>query len=93
MFHTQTTMVGLMYGVGQKQNLSALAETKAKNTKMGLWYVKNVVEFYGEVEADSREEAEEKGYYYDNLQYGGVYSVDVNELVSNEDYESEEDAD
>jgi hypothetical protein len=60
---------------------------------MGLWYVKNVVEFYGEVEADSREEAEEKGYYYDDLQYGGVYSVDVDELISNEDYEGEEDAD
>lgn len=93
MFHTQTTMVGLTCGAGQKQNLSALVETKAKNTKMGLWYVKNVVEFYGEVEADSREEAEEKGYYYDDLQYGGVYSVDVDELISNEDYEGEEDAD
>ena len=58
---------------------------------MGLWYVKNVVEFYGEVEADSKEEAEEKGYYYEDLHYGGVWSVDVEEIISNEDYESDED--
>lgn len=58
---------------------------------MGLWYVKNVVEFYGEVEADSQEEAEEKGWYYDDLNYGGVYSVEVEEIVSNEDWEEGED--
>lgn len=60
---------------------------------MGLWYVKNIVEFYGEVEADSKEEAEEKGWYYDDLHYGGVYSVEVEELISDEDYESEDEED
>jgi hypothetical protein len=44
---------------------------------MGRYYVESVVNFAGWVEADSRSDAMEKGYYYDNLVYESVESVDV----------------
>jgi hypothetical protein len=55
---------------------------------MGVYYVKSMVEFCGEVEADSQQEAEDKGWYYDNLEYAGVYSLDV-DLVFEEDEDDE----
>lgn len=44
---------------------------------MGRYYVESVVNFGGWVEAEDKAEAEEKGYYYDNLVYESVESVDV----------------
>jgi hypothetical protein len=61
---------------------------KRTKTKMGVYYVKSMVEFCGEVEADSQQEAEDKGWYYDNLEYAGVYSLDV-DLVFEEDEDDE----
>lgn len=87
LFRIQMTMAGQMYGAGQKQKLLALL-AKRKNTKMGTYWVKSMVEFCGEVEADSKEEAEDKGWFYDNLEYAGVYSLDV-DLVFEEDEEDE----
>jgi hypothetical protein len=54
---------------------------------MGMYFVESVVNFEGYVEADSKGEAEEKGYYYDNLEYVSVDSVEVTE----EPEEDEED--
>jgi len=54
---------------------------------MSKYYVKTIVEFGGEVEADTPEEAEAKGWEWeDELQYYGVYSIDVEEV---EDYDNE----
>jgi hypothetical protein len=48
---------------------------------LGLYYVKTIVEYSGEVEADSEAEAEAIGWKFDEeLQYDGVYSIDVEEL-------------
>ena len=44
---------------------------------MGRYYVTSTIEFAGFIEADSKEEAEEKGYYYDNLEYVCVDEVVV----------------
>jgi hypothetical protein len=55
--------------------------------EMATYYVKTMVTFTGYVEADSQAEAEEIGYYYDNLNYDGVYEVEVEEQESDEDDE------
>ena len=49
---------------------------------MGRYYVESLVRFSGWIDADTEAEAEEKGYYYDNLEYESVYEVEVgdNEL-------------
>ena len=48
---------------------------------MSKYYVKTIVEFVGEVEADTPEEAEAKGWEWeDELVYDGVYSIEVEEL-------------
>ena len=52
---------------------------------MAQFYVKTLVTFTGTVEADSEAEAQEIGYYYDNLNYDGVYDVEVEEIESDED--------
>ena len=52
---------------------------------MAQYYVKTLVTFTGTIEADSQAEAEEKGYYYDNLEYDGVYEVEVEEIEEDED--------
>jgi hypothetical protein len=52
---------------------------------MAQYYVKTMVIFTGTVEADSQAEAEEIGYYYDNLEYDGVYEVEVEEIEEDED--------
>lgn len=53
---------------------------------MGKYYVKTVVEWSGELEADTPEEAEAMGWNWDTeLMYDGVYSIDVEELESDED--------
>ena len=53
---------------------------------MALFSVITTVTFAGEVEADTREEAEAKGWEWeDELHYDGVYSIDVEEIESEED--------
>jgi hypothetical protein len=53
---------------------------------MGKYYVKTTVEFSGEVFADTAEEAEAMGWKWeDELMFDGVYSIDVEELESDED--------
>lgn len=54
---------------------------------MATYYVKTIVEFSNEVEADSEAEAEAIGWKWeDELHYDGVYSIDV-ELISEEEEE------
>lgn len=52
---------------------------------MAQYYVENLVKFSGMIEADSESEAEELGYYYDNLEYDSVYEVTVEEQEDDED--------
>lgn len=53
---------------------------------MPKYFVKTVVEFSNEVEAESREQAEAMGWdWEDELLYDGVYSIDVEELDEDED--------
>ena len=53
---------------------------------MGKYYVQTIVTFGGEVEADSEEEAEQKGWEWeDELLYEGVYSIQVEEMDDEED--------
>jgi len=58
---------------------------------MGRYYVKTVVEYSGEVYADSQAEAEELGWKWETeLQYDGVYDITVDELESDEEDEEED---
>ena len=53
---------------------------------MPRYYVKTMVEFSNEVEADSEAEAEEIGWKWeDDLHYDGVYSIEVEELEEEEE--------
>jgi len=53
---------------------------------MGKYYIKTMVEWSGEVYADTAEEAEKMGWNWETeLMYDGVYSIDVEELESDED--------
>ena len=56
---------------------------------MAKYYVQTLVTFGGEVEADSQEEAEQKGWEWEDedFMYDSVYSIEVEEL---EDYDSED---
>ena len=62
---------------------------------MGRYYVEMRIDFNGEIEADSREHAEELAWTSwgdstdDLISYDGVYSIDVEEL--DEEEEEEED--
>ena len=54
---------------------------------MPKFTVKTMVTFYGEVEAKDAAEAEAKGWdWEDELQYDGVYSIDVEELDDEDEY-------
>jgi hypothetical protein len=63
---------------------------------MGRYYVQMKIDFAGEIEADSREDAEAKawtswGDTMDNdIQYDGVYSIDVEELEEDEEEDEDE---
>ena len=57
---------------------------------MNQYYVESLVKFSGTIEAESQEEAEQLGYYMDNLQYDSVESVDA-ECVYEEGDDDEED--
>ena len=60
---------------------------------MAKYYVEMRIDFNGEIEADSKEHAEELAWTSwgntmdDAIQYDGVYSIDVEEI-----YEEEEEA-
>ena len=55
---------------------------------MPKYFVKTVVTFCGEVEANTPEEAETKGWdWEDELMYDGVYSIDVEEMEDDEENE------
>jgi hypothetical protein len=66
---------------------SIIGVSPKERYEMATYYVKTMVTFTGYVEADSEAEAEEKGWYYDNLEYDGVYDVEVEEQESDEDDE------
>ena len=56
---------------------------------MAKFNVKTIVEFYGTVEADTAEEAEAKGWQWeDELMYDGVQSIEVEQ--TDEDDEDED---
>jgi hypothetical protein len=57
---------------------------------MNQYYVESLVKFSGTIEANSQAEAEEIGYYYDNLQYDGVDSVDAELVYESEDEDEDE---
>ena len=59
--------------------------TQKKGSPMAQYYVKTLVTFTGTIEADSEAEAEEIGYHYDNLNYDGVYEVEVEEIEEDEE--------
>lgn len=65
----------------------AITDTEETTT----YDVKVVVEFNFEVEANSKEEAEERGWYWeDYTNYAEVYSIDVDEAVIYDDEEDKE---
>ena len=70
------------YVGGQRYNRGI---PKKKGSPMAQYYVENLVKFVGMIEADSQSEAEELGYYYDNLEYESVLEVDVEEIEEDED--------
>jgi hypothetical protein len=63
---------------------------------MPRYYVKMRIDFDGEIEADSMQEAEQLAYtswgdsVTDDISYDGVYSIDVEEI---EDEDEDEDED
>lgn len=57
---------------------------------MALFSVVTTVTFAGEIEADTAEEAEAKGWEWeDELHYDGVYSIEVEELDEEDESEDE----
>lgn len=67
---------------GQRYNRG---NPQKKGSLMAQYYVESLVKFTGMIEADSQSEAEELGYYYDNLEYDSVYEVDAEEQEDDED--------
>jgi hypothetical protein len=58
---------------------------------MAKYYVTTMVTFYGEVEADSEEQAEQMGWdWEDNFVYDGVYSIEVQEAEDNNEGEDDD---
>lgn len=58
---------------------------------MNQYYVETTVKFSGTIEANSQEEAEQLGYYMDNLQYDSVEAVDAELVYEAGDEDEEED--
>ena len=52
---------------------------------MNQYYVESLVKFSGTIEANSQEEAEQLGYYMENLQYDSVEDVDAELVYEDED--------
>ena len=57
---------------------------------MNQYYVESLVKFSGTIEANSQEEAEQLGYYMENLQYDSVDSVDAELVYESEDEDEDE---
>ena len=63
---------------------------------MPKYYVKMRIDFDGELEADSMQEAEQLAYtswgdsVTDDISYDGVYSIDVEEIEDEDEDEDEE---
>jgi hypothetical protein len=59
---------------------------------MGKYIVKTMVTFYGVVEAESEQDAEQMGWDWEEeyMTYDGVYSIDVEE-TEDDDEEGEDD--
>jgi hypothetical protein len=63
---------------------------------MPKYYVKMMIEFVGELEADSEEQAEQLAWTSwgesvdSEITYDGVYSIDVEEIEDEEDEDDEE---
>jgi hypothetical protein len=61
----------------------------AQDTKLKNYWVKVVVHYEYEIEAENDEQAEQEGWNYEDYAYNGsVYSIKVEELESEEDDES-----
>lgn len=59
--------------------------------ELTTYNVKVIVEFNYEVEADSKDAAEEMGWlWYENHHSGEVYSIDVDEVIDYDDEDEEE---
>lgn len=54
---------------------------------MPKFYVEMRVDFAGEIEAESAEEAERLAIYDETCHYNGVYSIDVEEIEEDEEDE------
>jgi hypothetical protein len=57
---------------------------------MNQYYVETLVKFSGTIEANSQEEAEQLGYYMENLQYDSVESVDADCVYEEGDEDEDE---
>lgn len=63
---------------------------------MPKYYIEMRIDFSGEIEAESKEDAEQKAWSAwgdsmdDEITYAGVYSVDVEELEDDEEEEDDE---
>lgn len=58
---------------------------------MNQYYVETLIRFTGTIEANSKAEAEELGYYMENLQYESVEFVDAELVYEAGDEDEEED--
>lgn len=56
---------------------------------MPRYFVEMMVEFSGEIEAESAEEAERLAIYDETCQYDGIYSIETKELDEEEEEEEE----
>jgi hypothetical protein len=56
------------------------------------YYVETIIRFSGTIEAETLAEAEELGYYMENLQYDSVESVDAELVYEAGDDDEEEEA-
>lgn len=59
---------------------------------MNQYYVETIIRFSGTIEAETLAEAEELGYYMENLQYDSVDSVDAELIYEEGDEDEEEEA-
>lgn len=59
---------------------------------MNQYYVETLIRFSGTIEAETLAEAEELGYYMENLQYDSVESVDAECVYEEGDEDEEEEA-
>jgi hypothetical protein len=79
--------------------LSNRTNKKGKDNKVARWYVEMRIDFSGEIEADTKEEAENLAWtsWGDTMDsaitYEGVYSIDLEEMDEDEEEFPDEDED